>query len=124
MSLLSDVWGDSWKSSNISTSTSTLKPFIGGTTNSPINISYNSKNISNYNSNSNSNNSQVNTNQLNNTQLIINNLLKENAILKNTVNKSNNVINYDDENLASSVLIGYFLLFIMDTFVDLGKQLT
>ena len=49
MSLLTDVWGDSWKSSNISP----LKPFIGGSTNPPINISYNSKNISNYNSNSN-----------------------------------------------------------------------
>ena len=114
MSLLSDVWGDSWKSSNIST----LKPLIGGTTNPPINISYNSKNISNYNSNS-------NNSQLNNSQLIINNLIKENNLLKQTfINKNNNIINYDDENLASSVLIGYFLLFIMDTFVDLGKQLT
>ena len=118
MSLLTDVWGDSWKSSNISP-LKPLKPFIGGSTNSPINISYNSKNISNYNSNSN------NSHNLNNTQLIINNLIKENNLLKETfINKNNNIINYDDENFASSVLIGYFLLFIMDTFVDLGKQLT
>tara|TARA_Y100000389_G_C17436516_1_gene505876 strand:- start:281 stop:634 length:354 start_codon:yes stop_codon:yes gene_type:complete len=117
MSLLSDVWGESWKSSNISS----LKPLIGGSTNTPINISYNSKNISNYNSN----NSQLNNSQLNNSQLIINNLIKENNLLKETfINKNNNIINYDDENFASSVLIGYFLLFIMDTFVDLGKQLT
>jgi len=104
MSLLTDVWGDSWKSTN----TTSNKPFLGGNINKSSEIQTNLNN---------------NSYKINNSQLIINNLLKENNILKNKL-QNKNFINYDDENLASSVLLGYFLLFVMDTFVDLGKQMS